>query len=219
VLSVLANGDPNHSFPWAFCPLFALVQRLSDNPSPNPPWLSSLDVLVPLSPPRESFDEVRKRLIAPNVRMSSVAMLNPDEAGAMGDEERLRKGLNRFLGFVLQLEVDPFFEGVGGWQEVVVGEGGLARVDADVSMQISRHGGKSLFKHDEADGTSIEAQSGVESNRTDIFSPSTPETTMVSSLSSSSSAPPDSRAVRSGSGANLILRALGMELLRAPDRG
>lgn len=35
--------------------------------------------------------------------MSSVDMLNPD--GAIGDEERLRKGLNRLLGFFVQLEV------------------------------------------------------------------------------------------------------------------
>jgi hypothetical protein len=61
------------------------------------------------------LDEVRKRLIAPKVSMSSVDMLNPDEAGAIGEEERLRKGLNRLLGFV-QLDVgggEPFLVVVG----------------------------------------------------------------------------------------------------------
>jgi hypothetical protein len=63
------------------------------------------------------LDEVRKRLIAPKVSMSSVDMLNPDEAGARGEEERLRKGLNRLLGFVVQLDVgggEPFLDVVVG---------------------------------------------------------------------------------------------------------
>lgn len=119
MLSVLASGEPNHSFPLGLGALFALVHLFKDNPSPSPllPFPSSLDTLVPLSF-LESLDEVRKRLIAPKVNMSSVDMLNPDEAGAIG-EERLKKGLNRLLGFVVQLEV-----GEGDFLDVVVVVGG-----------------------------------------------------------------------------------------------
>ena len=104
MLSVLASGEPNHSFPLGLGALFALVHLFKDNPSPSPllPLPSSLDTLVPLSF-LESLDEVRKRLIAPRVSISSVDILN--EVGAIGEEERLRKGLNRLLGFVVQLEV------------------------------------------------------------------------------------------------------------------
>ena len=51
--------------------------------------------------------------------MSSVDMLNPDEGGAIGEEEHSKKGLNRLLGFVVQLEV-----GGGDFLDVVVVVGG-----------------------------------------------------------------------------------------------
>ena len=112
MLSVLASGEPNHSFPLGLGALFALVHLFKDNPSPSAllPFPSSLDTLVPLSF-LESLDEVRKRLIAPRVSISSVDILN--EVGAIGEDERLRKGLNRLLGFVVQLEVGggPFLGG------------------------------------------------------------------------------------------------------------
>jgi hypothetical protein len=168
------------------------------------------------------LDEVRKRLIAPKVNMSSVDMLNPDEGGAIGEEEHLRKGLNRLLGFVVQLEVGggDFLDVVvvvGGWQVIVVMAGcskGSGRVEVDMSRVISPHGGESFgFSDGTGDfDTSIDAESG--SNKLDILSPSTPAA--VASLSSLSSS---SRALRSGRGAKRILRELGMELLRAPDRG
>jgi hypothetical protein len=101
-----------------FCPPGdrELVHRLNDNPSPPPPPValllpSSLDTLAPLLL-RESREELRKRLIAPPVRISP--------AGAMVDDPRRRKGLNRLLGFAAQL--DRLFVGVGALETVVVVE-------------------------------------------------------------------------------------------------
>jgi hypothetical protein len=98
------------------------------------------------------------------------------------------------------------------------GSKGSGRVKVEVLSEISPHGGESFGFSKRGDGTgdfdtSIDAQSG--SNKLDILSPSTPTTAAsLTSLSSSSS----SRALRSGRGAKRILRELGIELLRVPDR-
>ena len=93
---------------------------------------------------------------------------------------------------------------------------GSGRVEVDMSRVISPHGGES-FRFSDGTGdfdTSIDAESG--SNKLDILSPSTPAAVAsLSSLSLSSS----SRALRAGRGAKRILRELGMELLRASNRG
>jgi hypothetical protein len=50
----------------------------------------------------DSAESVRKRLIAPRVRMSSALMEGkpePEEVAGKGEEERLRKGLKSFLYF------------------------------------------------------------------------------------------------------------------------
>lgn len=69
----------------------------------------------------------------PRVNISSVEILSPDEAGAKGDEERRRKGLNRFLGLDVQLEDVPFL--VVGFVGVV--SYGSGRVDVDVLRAMS----------------------------------------------------------------------------------
>lgn len=105
-LSVLANGEPNHSLLPLFCDR-GLVHLLRDNPNPPP----SLD--TPPPPPRaaeddtESLDEFRKRLLIPII--SSLVRLNPEEAGAIVDEERRRKGLNKLLGFTVHEDEPPDF--------------------------------------------------------------------------------------------------------------
>ena len=134
MLSVLASGDPNHSFPCAPYDR-ALVHRLRDNPNPFPfPSESPLDTLA--LPLRDPPEEVRKRLIVPRVNISSVEILSPDEAGAKGEEERRRKGLNRFLGLDVQLEDVPFL--VVGFVGVV--SYGSGRVDVDVLRAMSPQG-------------------------------------------------------------------------------
>jgi hypothetical protein len=75
-------------------------------------------------------------LIVPRVNISSVEILSPDEVGAKGEEERRRKGLNRFLGFDVQLEDVPFL--VVGFVGVV--SYGSGRVDVDVLRAMSPQG-------------------------------------------------------------------------------
>lgn len=53
---------------------------------------------------RLSLEVERKRLIVPNVRISSVVIPLPnDEGGAIGDEDRRKNGLKSFLGLAVQL--------------------------------------------------------------------------------------------------------------------
>jgi hypothetical protein len=145
-----------------FWPLydFALVHRLSDKPSPFPcPCPSSLDTLAPL-PLRDSLDGVLKRLIAPNVRISSVGIFNP----GVGDDERRRKGLSKLLGFDVQL--DPFL-----WEGAeddlgVVWSHESGRVDVDVLREAAPHGGDAFgwrvdpLKHDEDKDGDLETSIG-----------------------------------------------------------
>jgi len=242
VLSVRASGDPNHSF--AFPPYDrALVHRFNDNPSPLP-FPSSPLVLETLAPLRDSREEVRKRLIAPRVNMSSVDMLNPDEAGAMEDDDRRRNGLNRLLGFVAQ---EDLLDVVGDEPPAVgvacLESSGSGRVDVDSLRAASPHGGDEvstalgffeieLQKHGEAwhldtglgkaedevpgedDDEDVEG-TAIESSFAEMKSPPRPETRGVQL----SSGAPASSALGSGKGAKRILRELGIELLRAPGWG
>jgi hypothetical protein len=191
-----------------------------------------------LAPLRDSRDEVRKRFIAPRVRMSSVEILNP-EAGAIGDEERRRKGLNSFLGDVQVVELRFFLERVGELLVGVASSYESGRVVQEVLMEASPPDEVGLrvepLKHDEEEDGDLDmsvggegddnddgeeytvldvASEAHESNLAEIKSPSTPGMIPMRD----SSAPSDSRALGSGRGAKRILRALGIELLRVPGR-
>ena len=70
---------------------------------------------------RLSLEAERKRLIVPRVRISSLVIPLPkDEGGAIGDEDRRKKGLNNLLGLDVQLEAFLWSEGVPLFEPVGV---------------------------------------------------------------------------------------------------
>ena len=156
--------------------------------------------------------------------MSSVEMLNPDEAGAMGEEERRRKGFRRLLGFDVQVvflavvgDEPPAF-GVACWES-----NGSGRVDVDSLRAASPQGGGWVsmavgFLEQEIGHGFGRAENEVPGEDEEEDAEGTGTESSFESGAPLSSRASDSSALGSGRGAKRILRELGIELLRTPGR-
>lgn len=175
---------------------------------------------------RDSREDERKRLMVPRVSISSVVTLEPnEEEGAMGDEERRRKGLKSFFGLSAQLA--DFLCVVGEdevmWLPVGViwlsGVYASSRVARDVFRL--RSGGVPSVSDLQSDAAREPGDEKMEEEDR-LLHPASLESTLrrdplspaIRVVSPSSAAAASSSALGSGSGAKRILRALGMDELR-----
>jgi hypothetical protein len=167
---------------------------------------------------------VRKRFIVPRVNISSVERLK--EVGAMGEVERRRKGLRRFLdahdedeflcvgaAVIVLAAGEPVLVAVGvissgsGRVEVEVlreispPEGGLG-VDDFLQVTPARHAEDMGDEGEDEEGEAAEDEAADETGRESSFAEMRSPLTPISS------------SLGTGRGAKRILRALGMELLR-----